>query len=143
MIKQQNEQRKRNISQKMEIDNRQKTEMINQQKRIAQLKIEEERRRRVQSVKRDIDRKYDDEARIRQLKEQEVMQMEMLEMELIKKLQNTQAIQKEAYSELEKALSQPNKMIGSYLFKNIIPSTKGKYNTTNGNDQSLNESKIL
>ena len=34
--------------------------------------------------------------------------MEMLEMELIKKLQNTQAIQKEAYSELEKALSQPS-----------------------------------
>lgn len=32
------------------------------------------------------------------------MQMEMLEMELIKKLQNTQAIQKQAYSELEQAL---------------------------------------
>ena len=31
--------------------------------------------------------------------------MEMLEMELIRKLQSTQAIQKEAYSELEKALS--------------------------------------
>jgi hypothetical protein len=52
------------------------------------------------------------------------MQMEMLEMELIKKLQNTQAIQKEAYAELEKALSQPNKMIGQYLLKNVIPSTK-------------------
>lgn len=33
------------------------------------------------------------------------MQMEMLEMELIKKLQNTQAIQKQAYAELENALS--------------------------------------
>ena len=32
------------------------------------------------------------------------MQMEMLEMELIKKLQNTQAIQKQAYAELEGAL---------------------------------------
>jgi hypothetical protein len=52
-----------------------------------------------------VDKRFDEEARIRQLKEQEVMQMEMLEMELIKKLQNTQAIQKEAYSELEKALS--------------------------------------
>ena len=39
-------------------------------------------------------------------KEQEVMQMEMLEMELIKKLQNTQAIQKQAYTELEKAINQ-------------------------------------
>ncbi len=69
------------------------------------MKIEDEKRRRVQSVKRDIDRKFDEEARVRQMKEQEVMQMEMLEVELIKKLQNTQAIQKEAYAELEKALS--------------------------------------
>ena len=32
------------------------------------------------------------------------MQMEMLEMELIKNLQNTQNMQKSAYSDLEKAL---------------------------------------
>ena len=37
-------------------------------------------------------------------KERELMQMEMLEMELIKNLQNTQNMQKSAYSELEKAL---------------------------------------
>jgi hypothetical protein len=40
-------------------------------------------------VHRDVDRKLDDEARVRTMKEQEIMQMEMLEMELIKKLQNT------------------------------------------------------
>jgi len=34
---------------------------------------------------------------LRQQKEEEVMQMEKLEMELIKKLQNTQAVQKDAY----------------------------------------------
>lgn len=34
--------------------------------------------------------------------------MEILEMELIKKLQNTQAIQKSAYMELEDALAQPS-----------------------------------
>ena len=50
--------------------------------------------------------------------------MEMLEMELIKKLQNTQAIQKEAYSDLEKALSQPSAMMGSYGLKNMMPATK-------------------
>ena len=33
--------------------------------------------------------------------------MEKLEMELIKRLQNTQAIQKEAYQELERAQGQP------------------------------------
>lgn len=87
------------------------------------MKIEDEKKRRIQSVHRDIDRKLDDEARVRTMKEQEVMQMEMLEMELIKKLQNTQAIQKEAYAELEKALSQPSKMIGSYLMKNVLPNS--------------------
>ena len=39
-----------------------------------------------------------------QNKEQEVMQMELIEMELIKKLQNTQAIQKQAYQDLEAAI---------------------------------------
>ena len=38
--------------------------------------------------------------------EQEVMKMEMLEMELIKKLQTTQAMQKQAYMELEAAIQQ-------------------------------------
>jgi len=33
------------------------------------------------------------------------MQMEILEMELIKKLQNTQAIQKQAYKEMEEAIN--------------------------------------
>ena len=41
------------------------------------------------------------------------MQMEMLEMELIKKLQNTQAIQKQAYTELEEAINQkPGQNLG-------------------------------
>ena len=63
-----------------------KNQLINQQKRFAQLKIEDEKRRKVHSVKRDVDKKVEEEDRIRSLKEQEVMQMEMLEMELIKKL---------------------------------------------------------
>ena len=46
------------------------------------------------------------------------MQMEMLEMELIKKLQNTQAIQKDAYAELEKALSQPSATMGKVRGEN-------------------------
>ena len=103
---------------KTDQDNKLKNQIVIQQKRFAQLKIEEDKKRRINSVHRDIDRKLDDEARVRTMKEQEIMQMEMLEMELIKKLQNTQAIQKEAYAELEKALSAPQKMLGSYVMKN-------------------------
>ena len=45
-------------------------------------------------MKRDQDLKLEEELRAREKKEEEVRQMEQLEMELIKKLQNTQAIQK-------------------------------------------------
>ena len=79
------------------------------------MKIDEDKRRKVMSVKKAHDDKIGEEERMRAQKEEEVIQMERLEMELIKKLQNTQAIQKDAYQELEKALSQPSAMIGSYL----------------------------
>ena len=54
-----------------------------------------------------------EEEQLRNCKMDEVAQMEKLEMELIKRLQNTQAIQKEAYLELEKALSQPSAMLNA------------------------------
>jgi anti-sigma-K factor RskA len=85
-VKAQLEQRRQAIEMKTEQDNKMKNQIIIQQKRFAQLKIEEDKKRRIGSVQRDIDRKLDDEARVRQMKEQEVMQMELLEMELIKKL---------------------------------------------------------
>lgn len=53
-----------------------------------------------------IARQIEEEQRLIQTKEQEVMQMELIEMELIKKLQNTQAIQKQAYQDLEAAIQQ-------------------------------------
>ena len=92
-VKAQLEQRRQAIEMKTDQDNKLKNQIVIQQKRFAQLKIEEDKKRRINSVHRDVDRKLDDEARVRTMKEQEIMYMEMLEMELIKKLQNTQAIQ--------------------------------------------------
>jgi hypothetical protein len=63
--------------------------------------------------KKKYDHQVNSEDHMRQQKEQEVMQLEMLEMELIKKLQNTQAVQKQAYNELENALAQPSAVMGS------------------------------
>ena len=53
------------------------------------MKIEEERKRRGMNVQRQHEDRVGNEEMIRQQKEEEVMQMEKLEMELIKKLQNT------------------------------------------------------
>lgn len=69
------------------------------------MKKEEFIRRKQMDVKMDMDKRVGEEEAFIRNKEHEVMQMEMLEMELIKKLQNTQAIQKQAYAELENALS--------------------------------------
>ena len=74
-----------------------KNQIVNQQKRLAAMKIEEDRQRRLHNAQRQTDDRVNNEDYMRTQKEEEVMQMEKLEMELIKKLQNTQAVQKDAY----------------------------------------------
>ena len=88
-----------------------------QSKRLAQMKIEEEKRRKQMMARREHEEKCQEEEQLRNCKMDEVAQMEKLEMELIKRLQNTQAIQKEAYLELEKALSQPSAMLNANALK--------------------------
>lgn len=88
-----------------------------QSKRLAQMKIAEEQRRKMMMARKDHEDKVDMEEQMRSIKMDEVSQMEKLEMELIKRLQNTQAIQKEAYLELEKALSQPSAMLNTSALK--------------------------
>ena len=53
-----------------------------------------------------IQRTENEDAR-RQATEEEVARMEQIEMELIKKLQQTQAVQKDAYQQLERAIKEP------------------------------------
>ena len=81
------------------------------------MKIEEEKRRKQMLARRDHEEKCVEEESLRNCKMDEVAQMGKLEMELIKRLQNTQAIQKEAYLELEKALSQPSAMLNANALK--------------------------
>lgn len=69
------------------------------------------------NARKEHEEKCDGEENLRNVKMDEVAQMEKLEMELIKRLQNTQAIQKEAYLELEKALSQPSAMLNTNALK--------------------------
>ncbi len=67
------------------------------------------------------------------------MQMEMLEMELIKKLQNTQAIQKQAYSELEQALQKQNSSGGPGLMAyGSVSAAQNKNNDEYNANRALN-----
>lgn len=65
VVKQQLYQRRMQLEIKADQDNRMKNQMIMQQKRFAQLKIEEDRKRRINSVQRDFGRKLDEESRVR------------------------------------------------------------------------------
>ena len=60
-----------------------------QSKRLAMMKIEEEKRRKQMGARRDHEQRCDGEEQLRNIKMDEVAQMEKLEMELIKRLQNT------------------------------------------------------
>jgi hypothetical protein len=59
---------------------------VNQQKRLAQLKIDEERKRKISNAQRSQHEKAQMENARRLNKEDEVLNMERVEMELIKKL---------------------------------------------------------
>lgn len=96
-----------------------------QSKKLAQMKIKEEQRRKLQLAQRDHVQKCGEEEDLRNMKMDEVAQMEKLEMELIKRLQNTQAIQKEAYQDLEKALGQPSAMLNTNALKQNLTNGVG------------------
>ncbi|RHY28432.1 hypothetical protein DYB32_005985 [Aphanomyces invadans] len=70
----------------------------NQLKRARQMEVERANKERADSIIRREEQACLD-------KEQEVQEMERLEMELIQRLRNTQHLQKQAYEELEQALS--------------------------------------
>ena len=87
---------------------RNKCRIVKEQLRIAEFKKREYEKKKLEAAKQEFDERIGKEMKRTKQREKEVMQMEMIEMELIKKLQNPQNIQKSAYQELENALAQPS-----------------------------------
>mmetsp|Transcript_5504 Transcript_5504/g.4695 ORF Transcript_5504/g.4695 Transcript_5504/m.4695 type:complete len:128 (+) Transcript_5504:173-556(+) len=102
MIKGVNNQRKR-----LEQENKIKTDIIRQHHNIQKIKRDELKRKVEKESKTHYDSRIGDEEHNRVNRENEVMELERIEMELIKKLQNTQQMQKDAYNDLESALAKP------------------------------------
>ena len=89
MIKQQNEQKMRQNVFRMVGENKMKNQIGLQSKRLAMMKLEEEKRRKAMAARREHEERCAEEEALRNIKMDEVAQMEKLEMELIKRLQNT------------------------------------------------------
>lgn len=105
--KKQNDQRRKNQRKRIEQENKIKTDIIRQHHNIQKIKRDEIKKKVEKDSKNHYDSKIDSEENTRINKENEVMELERIEMELIKKLQNTQQMQKDAYNELESALAKP------------------------------------
>ena len=102
-----------------------KQQIVNQQKAIGKLKIGEDMRRKQENVRKTHNERAEEEDMMKKMKEQEVIAMERLELELINKLNNTVALQKQAYEELDKALKEPSAMMAPYLKNGGIPPASG------------------
>lgn len=105
--KKQNDQRRKKQKKRVEQENKIKTDIIRQHHNIQKIKKDEFKRKIEKDSKDHYDNRIGEEEHYRLNKENEVMELERIEMELIKKLQNTQQVQKDAYNELESALAKP------------------------------------
>ena len=101
------EAKRRDYLDRIRGENQMKTRIIREQERYAAMRLQERKHKKFEDSQRHYDSRVEDEERARHQKELEVQQMELMEMDLIKRLQHTQAIQKSAYSEFEEALAQP------------------------------------
>ena len=81
-----------------------KTQAVKEQEALGNLRKREFMENKIRTLKLEKDREVQKEEAIKKKKEAEILYMEKLEMELIKKLEQTQKLQKEAYEEFEYAV---------------------------------------
>ncbi|CAG9312086.1 unnamed protein product [Blepharisma stoltei] len=115
-------QREENIRKKKDMmdffreENQARKSAIRGSEMSATQRINQWRNQKFEDFKNDYQKRIDTEDGIRKTKEKEVMDMELLEMELIKRLQNTQLIQKQAFEELDTVLKHSNVSKTSGIF---------------------------
>ena len=138
MKAQQDAARKQQQLEYIERLNKERKSRIKFDEQVAKQKAEEARRRKISDTRNEIQRQIEEEQRLIQIKEQEVMQMELLEMELIKKLQNTQAIQKQAYQDLEAAIQQRSTIGKDMMGASGYHSQGPRFAGNSGNNENNN-----
>lgn len=102
-----NFQKKHETFEQIKQDNESRKQMVKAQKDMGTHKILTHHHKKQEDFKSHYVRRVEDEDQLRKEHERKLLDMEIFEMELIKKLQNTQGIQKRAYLDLEEALNKP------------------------------------
>ena len=104
---QRNQAIKTSYERKLFENNLAKVGFVKKQLLIGNLKVEEYKTNKMLTVKREYERKINEEKNMTKKSEIDIMEMEKMELELIRKLQQSQYIQKTVYEELEGALTLP------------------------------------
>lgn len=105
---------------------REKNESVRLQREQRLQKIQDFQREKQEAIKREILLKTQKEDKTKVHKQNELKRMELLEMDIIQRLQSTQIMQKHAYEELESALLlNTNDFYSKYLEKEEEPTETG------------------
>ena len=102
------------------MSNRRKMANVKEQERICNIKKAEFQRRKYDEIRREYELKVQQEMKKRQYKKRQVEKLEYIEAALISRLQNTQARQKEAYLNLEDAISRPSMYFDPYAKRQLL-----------------------
>lgn len=124
-LKEQNERKREEVKRKQLEEKLKKHNMIKEQEERSNAKKKEFLEKKKKMIKEQLEQKRQDEQSLKIQREMEVLDMEKLELELIRKLHLTQQVQKSVYDELEIAISEkpeeyerkflPNKTPKSFL----------------------------
>lgn len=101
-------QRKQQLLTAYMATNRQKSQLIREEERKSNDKLKQQEKQKLTKFKEAYVKRVDAEEGKNKELEQEIIDMERLEMELIKKLQNTQQLQQQVVNDLESALASAN-----------------------------------
>ena len=115
-----NDIKAKSFKEKVVQKNTEKSQKIKEQEELLLIKKKEALAEKLIQNKLDYEKRLLDEEILKKAKEAEVLKMEQLEMELIKRLQHTQGLQKTAYEELENALAQPPEEYAKKYFPNGV-----------------------
>ncbi|KRW99660.1 Ankyrin repeat-containing domain [Pseudocohnilembus persalinus] len=140
-IKQQqqlNQTRKKEYNNLKNGQNNYKTNQVKHNLLVGQKKIVKEKQKFLKKVRSEYKLEINLEQGYKQKKEQEIEEMEKLELELIKKLHNTQLIQKQAFEELENCLNlKASEYESQYKKKNQAFSQRKSKSSFNSNPTLL------
>lgn len=125
-----NDRKRREIQLKQQEEKLLKHDVIKQQLESAKIKKQAFFEGKINLVKRKKELMKKDEEKLKNQRELEVLNMERLELELIKKLQQTQQIQKAAFEELEVALAEkPTDYERKFIANNKTPKRQERAST--------------